>query len=372
LTVDLVGTSRIDVRGLGAGVGLAPTPQLWEVPTMLESIALVGLDVHQAQSVAAVLDPVSGELRVERLRGAPGDVVPVFLEGLGRPVRAVYEAGPTGFALAREAIARGLDLRVVSPGSIPKAPGDRVKTDRRDAKRLVRLFAAGELSFSFVPSEAEEHFRDLVRCIDDARTDLMRSRHRLSKFLLRRGLRFAGRAWTQPHQRWLGKVAFDDALSRAVLIDYCVAIDALVHRRRELILVLEDAAGKSSHAQTIARLRCFRGINTLTAAGLCAEVSPAVGVPRDRAERVHLERQTRSGPHHQGRPDARAAAAGRVRSPLPSPSEGQHRARCPPGRAGPACRGGRMAGATAPVLALGAPRWRARQADRDRRCRGRS
>jgi Transposase len=165
---------------------------------MLESIALVGLDVHQAQSVAAVLDPVSGELRVERLRGAPGDVVPVFLEGLGRAVRAVYEAGPTGFALARAAAARGLDLRVVSPGSIPKAPGDRVKTDRRDAKRLVRLFAAGELSFSFVPSEEEEHFRDLVRCIDDARQDLMRSRHRLSKFLLRRGLRFPGRAWTQP------------------------------------------------------------------------------------------------------------------------------------------------------------------------------
>ena len=71
---------------------------------MSESMALVGLDVHQAQSVAAVLDPLTGELRVERLRGAPGDVVPVFLEGLGRPVRAVYEAGPTGFALARAAM----------------------------------------------------------------------------------------------------------------------------------------------------------------------------------------------------------------------------------------------------------------------------
>jgi transposase len=169
-------------------------------------MALVGLDVHQAQTVAAVLDRVTGELDVKRLRGAPGDVVPVFLEQLGRPVRAVYEAGPTGFTLARAATARGLDLRVIAPGSIPRAPGDRVKTDRRDARRLVRLFAAGELSFAWVPSEADERFRDLVRCIDDARKDLMRARHRLSKFLLRCGLRFGARQWTQPHQRWLGSL----------------------------------------------------------------------------------------------------------------------------------------------------------------------
>jgi transposase len=239
---------------------------------MSESMALVGLDVHQAQSVAAVLDPVSGELRVERLRGAPAVVVPGFLERLGRPVRAIYEAGPTGFGLARAATERGLDVRVIAPGSIPKAPGDRVKTDRRDAKRLVRLFAAGELSFAFVPSEQDERFRDLVRCIDDARKDLMRSRHRLSKFLLRRGLRFPGRAWTQPHQRWLGKLCFDDALSQAVFVDYLCAVDALVGRRRTLIGVLGDAVAASSHAETVARLRCFRGINTLTAAGLCAEV----------------------------------------------------------------------------------------------------
>jgi transposase len=239
---------------------------------LLEGMALVGLDVHQAQTVAAVLDPVSGELRVERLRGAPADVVLEYLGGLGRPVRAVYEAGPTGFGLARAATARGLDLRVIAPGSIPRGSGDRVKTDRRDAKRLVRLFAAGELSYVFVPSEADERFRDLVRCIDDARKDLMRSRHRLSKFLLRQGLRFAGRQWTQPHQRWLHALRFDDALSRATLIDYCCAVDALVQRRRTLIGVLEQAVPASSHAETVARLRCFRGIDTLSAAGLCADV----------------------------------------------------------------------------------------------------
>ena len=112
---------------------------------MSESMALVGLDVHQAQSVAAVLDPVTGELQVERLRGEPAVVVPAFLEALGRPVRAVYEAGPTGVRSRKEATAAGLDVRVVAPGSIPGAPADRVKTDRRrDARRTVRLFAAGE------------------------------------------------------------------------------------------------------------------------------------------------------------------------------------------------------------------------------------
>jgi transposase len=174
--------------------------------------------------------------------------------------------------LARAATARGLDLRPVARGSIPRSPGDRVKTDRRDAKRLVRLFAAGELTFAFVPSEADERFRDLVRCIDDARKDLMRSRHRLSKFLLRRGMRFPGRPWTQPHERWLRTRRFEDAISQATFIDYCCAVDALVQRRRLLIGVLEEAVPVSSHAEAIARLRCFRGIDTLSAAGLCAEV----------------------------------------------------------------------------------------------------
>jgi transposase len=235
-------------------------------------MALVGLDVHQAQTVAAVLDPGSGELSVKRLRGEPDRVVPAFLEELDRPVSAIYEAGPTGFALARAAEQRGLDIRVVAPGSIPRASGDRVKTDRRDAKRLVRLFAAGELSFAFVPSETDERFRDLVRCVEDARKDLMRSRHRLSKFLLRRGVRSPCKAWTWQHERWLAKVSFDDALSQATFLDYLCAEQSLVQRRRALIDVLEGAVAQSSHAQVVERLRCFRGIDTLTAAGLCAEV----------------------------------------------------------------------------------------------------
>ena len=101
-----------------------------------------------------------------------------YLEHLGGGVLAAYEAGPTGFGLARAANKRGLDVRVVAPGSIPKGAGDRVKTDRRDAVRLVRLLAAGELRFAFVPTVEDEAFRDLIRCIEDLRGDLMRARHR--------------------------------------------------------------------------------------------------------------------------------------------------------------------------------------------------
>src|SRR5205809_520090 len=157
----------------------------------MKATVLVGLDVHARQTHAAIVDPVTGEVRVSRLRMAPIEVV-AFLEGLGPAVRAVYEAGPTGFGLARAARERGVDVRVVAPGSIPKGPGERVKTDRRDAIRLVRLLAAGELAFAFVPSVADEAFRDLVRAIEDVRGDLMRARHRLGKFLLRRGERYPG------------------------------------------------------------------------------------------------------------------------------------------------------------------------------------
>jgi transposase len=236
-------------------------------------MTLVGLDVHARQTHAAVLDPATGELAVSKLRIAPEEVVS-FLQGLGPGVRAVYEAGPTGFGLARAGRERGIDVRVAAPGSIPRGAGDRVKTDRRDALRLARLLAAGELSFVFVPSVADECFRDLVRSIEDARGDVMRARHRLSKFLLRHGERYPGPggAWTAKHMAWLRSHEFADACSQATLVDYLAAVELLVGRRRTLIAALEQAIPSSSHAPVIARLRCFRGIDTLSAAGLCAEI----------------------------------------------------------------------------------------------------
>lgn len=127
---------------------------------------LVGLDVHAAQAHAAVVDPATGEVRVTKLRMVPDEVVG-FLVAVGSGVLAVYEAGPTGFGLARAACVRGVDVWVIAPGSISKGSGDRVKTDRRDAIRLVRLLAAGELTFAFVPTDEDEHFCGLLCTIED-------------------------------------------------------------------------------------------------------------------------------------------------------------------------------------------------------------
>jgi transposase len=247
----------------------------------VKAMTLVGLDVHARQTHAAIVDPVSGELRVSKLRMAPMEVT-VFLEGLGSGVVAVYEAGPTGFGLARAGRERGIDVRVVAPGSIPKGPGDRVKTDRRDAIRLVRLLAAGELRFAFVPSVADEHFRDLVRAIEDLRGDLMRARHRLGKFVLRRGERYPGPGgtWTRAHLQWLRALDFQDACSRATFVDYLASVELLMGRRASLLAALEQQIPDCSHAPVIARLRCFRGIDTLSAAGLCAEIGDFARFPR--------------------------------------------------------------------------------------------
>lgn len=233
----------------------------------------VGLDVHAHSTQASVLDMATGELVRRRLAGPP-DVAIGFLEQLTGPVSAVYEAGPTGFGLARLGAERRIDLRVCAPGLIPRVPAERVKTDARDADRLARLLAAGELVGVRVPSPAEEQLRDLVRAREDLRADLMRARHRLSKLLLRRGLRYPGPrgAWTQAHLAWIGALRPDDAPTRAVLADYRSGLEALLQRRTVLEAALDEAGRQEPFAGPLARLRCFRGLDTLSALGLVAEI----------------------------------------------------------------------------------------------------
>ena len=239
---------------------------------MAKARTLVGLDVHATKIVAAVLDAETGEIEFFMLGG---DVVGAagLCAGLPRPVRAAYEAGPTGYGLARELARRGVDCVVAAPSKIPRAPGDRVKTDRRDAELLVRLLLAGKLHAVRVPGDEEEALRDLVRARDAVRMDLMRSRHRLSKLLLRHGHRFdEGPAWTQRHRAWVAQVQLPYPAAQDTLIDAVGAIDALAHRREILERAIVAMLPTSPWQLQAGRLRCLRGIDTLTAAGLCAEI----------------------------------------------------------------------------------------------------
>src|SRR5438034_10178786 len=167
----------------------------------------VGLDVHARKIVAGVLDAESGELRSWRAPTLPAETVE-WLKRFPAPVRVAYEAGPTGYGLARACAGVGIACTVAAPSKIPRAPGDKVKTDRRDAERLARLLRLGELVAVRVPDPVGEEARDLVRAREDARGDLMRARQRLSKLLLRHGLVYEGSAWTRAHDTWLRRQRF--------------------------------------------------------------------------------------------------------------------------------------------------------------------
>jgi transposase len=194
---------------------------------MAKAKTVVGLDVHATKIVAAVLDVETGELSRFAMNGDAGSAAG-FCAGLPRPVRVAYEAGPTGYGLARELAARSVECVVAAPSKIPRASGDRVKTDRRDAEHLARLLLAGKLHPVRVPSGEEEALRDLVRARDAVRMDLMRSRHRLSKLLLRHGIRFEdGHAWTDRHRAWLATITLPWPAAQSTLLDCQGAIDAL-------------------------------------------------------------------------------------------------------------------------------------------------
>ena len=239
---------------------------------MAKAKTLVGLDVHATKIVAAVLDAETGQLQTFGMSGDT-DGAAGFCAGLPRPVRVAYEAGPTGYGLARELAKRGVECVVAAPSKIPRASGDRVKTDRRDAEHLVRLLLAGKLHAVRVPGDEEEALRDLVRARDAVRMDLMRARHRLSKLLLRHGIRFDdGQAWTERHRQWLATITLDWPAAHTTMLDARGAIDALCHRRdgleREIVALLPACPW----AVQVGRLRCLRGVDTLTAVGLCSEI----------------------------------------------------------------------------------------------------
>jgi transposase len=240
---------------------------------MTDGICFAGLDVHARKTAAAAVRLGSGEVFKAQLSGSPGAAIE-WLQTLPGPVRAVYEAGPTGFGLARAGRAAGIEVMVCSPGAIPRQPGDKIKTDTRDALKLARLHAAGQLRPVVVPALELEALRDLVRAREDLRGDLMSARHRISKLLLRRGLIFdgPGETWSTRHLAWLSRVGFEQPLVEVVFGEYLAHHEVLLARRARLDGLLVEQSVQGPWAPTVARLRCLRGVDTLTAIGLIAEI----------------------------------------------------------------------------------------------------
>ena len=232
----------------------------------------VGLDVHARSVAAAAIDGVTGELRQAKLTPSHEEILG-WIGQLPGPVAVAYEAGPTGFGLFRALTAAGVGCVVAAPSRLQRPSGDRVKTDAKDAVHLARLLRLGEVTAVAVPTASQEAARDLVRAREDARGDLMRARHRLSKLLLRQGIVYCGgNAWTGAHDQWLRAQRFEArATTMAFESDYDTVL-SVTARRDRLDKAIEKIAADSEFTPVVRRLACLRGISTLTAFGLAVEV----------------------------------------------------------------------------------------------------
>lgn len=231
-------------------------------------VVVVGLDVHKSSVRLTALR--GGELLREVTLDYDHEEV-LKEVGVWPGARVCQEAGPTGFGLHRALLGAGVDSVIVAPGLVPSRPGDRVKTDKRDARRLAGLHAAGLLTEIFVPTPEHEALRDLVRAREDARLDRLRARHRLSKFCLRHERAMPTTCWGVTRRAWLGRQAFELSGQQQTFDDYLFACDQVDRRIETLERELDRLALEGPHREVIGRLRCVRGIDTLTAIGLVAE-----------------------------------------------------------------------------------------------------
>jgi transposase len=247
---------------------------------MTTSVALLtgpihlGLDTSKNSIAVGILRPDEVSPDTEKIFNDEASVRRLIDRFADRSVlRVCYEAGPTGFGLYRLLASMGVACEVVAPSLVPRSPGDRVKTDRRDCRRLARLHRAGELTAIRVPTPQEEAVRDLCRARADMVADRTRARHRLSKFLLRHDRIWRdGDAWTVKHERWLTGQRFDDAALRATYGHYRAV---LVGRDAELAAAEADLAHWYTHGpftDAVARLAAYRGVAYLAALTIAGEV----------------------------------------------------------------------------------------------------
>ncbi|EWS79656.1 transposase [Brachybacterium phenoliresistens] len=240
----------------------------------------VGLDVHARSVKACAIDTVTGEIIHQSI---PADTALVRdyatqIAAEHGTIRFTYEAGPTGFELARALIEAGFAVQVAAPSKLLRPPGEKIKTDKNDALLLARLARNDSITPVAIPERSREVVRDLVRARDDARRDLMTARHRLGKYLLRHGHYYTdGDAWTLKHEAWMRQMAHRDVelfgeVSRVVFDDYHDAVEHALARRNRLDAQILALAEDSEWTALTRRIACLRGISTLTAFSLAVEI----------------------------------------------------------------------------------------------------
>ena len=236
----------------------------------------VGMDVHADKINVAVYrgNEISPQEQYESQTDArsKGRLLK-RLQGLPGEVRCIYEAGPCGYDFQRYLTDNGIRCEIAAPALIPKKAGDRVKTDRRDARKLGRLYRSGELTAIHIPDEEQESVRDLTRAREDAVEDSTRKRHQLSKFLFRHGHRYhGGKQWTRGHIRWMKGLKFENATLKSVFEEYLLSLDQAEERVERLTRSIEELAQKPEYQRPVAALMTLRGVKTITAMTIVSEI----------------------------------------------------------------------------------------------------
>lgn len=277
----------------------------------------VGFDVSKEKIAVAIADEGRGEARYWGEIPNQIEEVRKLLKRLGNPgnLMVCYEAGPEGYVLYRQIKSLGIDCIVVAPSLIPRRPGNRIKTDRRDALRLAELFRAGELTEVWVPREEDEALRDLVRTREDAKEDLLRAKHRLIKFLARHDIKKPSniRSWSEKYRTWIRGIRFEDRALQITFEEYRTTIEEIESRIQRLEGEIHRQAEESIHSPVIKALQTLRRIGEISATTIVAEVgcfsrfrnpSHFMGyagvVPREYSsgEKVSRGRITRTGNQH--------------------------------------------------------------------------
>lgn len=243
---------------------------------MKTSITYVAMDVHKKQHEVAWVNPKTGEVQTFSVRNTQAELAKMvkrMREQVPGEIRICYEAGVCGFALQRRLEKLGCVCQVIAPSLVLRKPGERVKTDRRDAKKLLSQFTAGQLTRVYPPDSVQEADRELTRCRSSAQEDLKRVRQQLNSLLIRHGYIYQdGDLWTGKHDQWLGSLEMEQATLRTVFEEYRSQVRHCVNRVESLDKQIKQLAESERYRPAVSALRCFRGIETLTAITVLTEI----------------------------------------------------------------------------------------------------